>query len=263
MPESQPVLTPISEAAIFLVLTVRAGAEDAVRDVLADVSALQRSVGFRLPEGELTLRGRASAPRCGTGCSAGRAPGGAAPVRGARRARAPGAGDARRPAAAPARAPPRPVLRAGPAADGPAARRWPRSSTRCTASAPSTSATCSASSTAPRARPARAAPPRSIGDEDPEFAGGSYVIVQKYLHDLDTWDALTVEEQERAIGRTQALGHRDPRRRQAARLPRRADHDRRPRRRGAADRPLQHALRPGRGAASSAPTSSATPARRT
>ena len=41
-----------------------------------------------------------------------------------------------------------------------------------------------------------------IGEEDPAFAGGSYVIVQKYLHDLDAWDALPVEEQERAIGRT-------------------------------------------------------------
>jgi putative iron-dependent peroxidase len=41
-----------------------------------------------------------------------------------------------------------------------------------------------------------------IGEEDPEFAGGSYVVVQKYLHDLETWNALTVEEQERAVGRT-------------------------------------------------------------
>ena len=40
-----------------------------------------------------------------------------------------------------------------------------------------------------------------VGDEDPGFAGGSYVIVQKYLHDLDTWNALPVEEQERVIGR--------------------------------------------------------------
>lgn len=40
-----------------------------------------------------------------------------------------------------------------------------------------------------------------IGDEDPAFAGGSYVIVQKYLHDLVAWDALSVEEQERAFGR--------------------------------------------------------------
>jgi putative iron-dependent peroxidase len=41
-----------------------------------------------------------------------------------------------------------------------------------------------------------------VGEEDPAFAGGSYVIVQKYLHDLGAWDALTVEQQERAIGRT-------------------------------------------------------------
>jgi putative iron-dependent peroxidase len=41
-----------------------------------------------------------------------------------------------------------------------------------------------------------------IGDEDPLFAGGSYVVVQKYVHDLDAWDALPVEEQELAIGRT-------------------------------------------------------------
>lgn len=40
-----------------------------------------------------------------------------------------------------------------------------------------------------------------IGDEDPGFRGGSYVIVQKYLHDLPKWDAIPVEEQERIIGR--------------------------------------------------------------
>jgi putative iron-dependent peroxidase len=41
-----------------------------------------------------------------------------------------------------------------------------------------------------------------IGDEDSEFAGGSYVIVQKYLHDLTSWNALSTEAQERIIGRT-------------------------------------------------------------
>jgi porphyrinogen peroxidase len=41
-----------------------------------------------------------------------------------------------------------------------------------------------------------------IGEEDPEFAGGSYVIVQKYLHDLKGWNALSTETQERIIGRT-------------------------------------------------------------
>ena len=41
-----------------------------------------------------------------------------------------------------------------------------------------------------------------VGDEDPAFRGGSYVIVQKYLHDMDRWNAIPTEEQERVIGRT-------------------------------------------------------------
>jgi putative iron-dependent peroxidase len=41
-----------------------------------------------------------------------------------------------------------------------------------------------------------------IGDEDAGFAGGSYVIVQKYLHDVAGWNALSTEAQERIIGRT-------------------------------------------------------------
>ena len=41
-----------------------------------------------------------------------------------------------------------------------------------------------------------------IGEEDPRFAGGSYVIVQKYLHDVAAWNALPTEAQERIIGRT-------------------------------------------------------------
>ena len=41
-----------------------------------------------------------------------------------------------------------------------------------------------------------------IGDEDPAYAGGSYVIVQKYIHDMAAWNALPVAEQEKVIGRT-------------------------------------------------------------
>jgi putative iron-dependent peroxidase len=48
---------------------------------------------------------------------------------------------------------------------------------------------------------ATAATAALIGEEDARFAGGSYVVVQKYLHDLKAWDALPVAEQERAIGR--------------------------------------------------------------
>src|SRR6266487_4937297 len=41
-----------------------------------------------------------------------------------------------------------------------------------------------------------------IADEDPPFAAGSYVIVQKHLHDLAGWNTLSTEKQERIVGRT-------------------------------------------------------------
>ena len=41
-----------------------------------------------------------------------------------------------------------------------------------------------------------------IGDADPEFAGASYVHVQRYTHDMAAWNALSVPEQELVIGRT-------------------------------------------------------------
>ncbi len=40
-----------------------------------------------------------------------------------------------------------------------------------------------------------------IGDEDADFKGGSYAFVQKYLHNMTAWNALSTEEQEKAIGR--------------------------------------------------------------
>lgn len=40
-----------------------------------------------------------------------------------------------------------------------------------------------------------------IGDEDQDFSGGSYVIVQKYLHNMKNWNALPTETQEDIIGR--------------------------------------------------------------
>ena len=41
----------------------------------------------------------------------------------------------------------------------------------------------------------------TIGAEDAKFESGTYVIVQKYLHDMAGWDALSTEQQERIIGR--------------------------------------------------------------
>jgi porphyrinogen peroxidase len=40
-----------------------------------------------------------------------------------------------------------------------------------------------------------------IGPEDPEHAGGSFLLVQKYLFDLEAWNQLPVYEQERVVGR--------------------------------------------------------------
>jgi putative iron-dependent peroxidase len=54
-PEPQPILSVPTESAIFLVLTVAAGSESDVAEFLADVSGLKRSVGFRIPEAELSV----------------------------------------------------------------------------------------------------------------------------------------------------------------------------------------------------------------
>ena len=72
--DPQAVLTPLTSAAIFLVLVVPPGSEQAVREVLGDVNDLRKSVGFRVPEAGLTWCPRRSAPPCGTGCSPGRDP---------------------------------------------------------------------------------------------------------------------------------------------------------------------------------------------
>ncbi|MDR3654095.1 Dyp-type peroxidase [Mycobacterium sp.] len=42
----------------------------------------------------------------------------------------------------------------------------------------------------------------TVGDEDPDFAGSCYVHVQKYVHDMSAWNSLSVAEQELVIGRT-------------------------------------------------------------
>jgi putative iron-dependent peroxidase len=41
-----------------------------------------------------------------------------------------------------------------------------------------------------------------VGEEDADFAGGSYVVVQKYLHDLNAWARTPTPLQEEIIGRT-------------------------------------------------------------
>lgn len=43
-----------------------------------------------------------------------------------------------------------------------------------------------------------------IGDEDPAFRDGSYVLVQRFVHDLGTWETMDTASQENIIGRTKA-----------------------------------------------------------
>ncbi|WP_225847038.1 Dyp-type peroxidase [Streptomyces sp. HPF1205] len=198
--EPQAVLSPLTTAAIFLVLTVDPGGEERVRDLLANLPGLRRSVGFGSPDGSLScVAGIGSEawdrlfdfPR----------PAGLHPFRALEGARH--------------RAPATPGdlllhLRA----------------TRldlCFALAALVMERLAGAVTLadevqgfkfldyrdllgfvdgtenPVGREAREAV--LIGDEDPDHAGGSYVIVQKYLHDLDAWNALPVETQERIIGR--------------------------------------------------------------
>ena len=40
-----------------------------------------------------------------------------------------------------------------------------------------------------------------IGDDEPDFKGGSYAFVQKYIHDMNQWNSLSTEEQEKVVGR--------------------------------------------------------------
>jgi putative iron-dependent peroxidase len=199
--EPQTIVTAPTEAAIFLVVTIAPGAEDAVQDLLSDAGGLKRSVGFRVPEAELTLV---------VGIGAGlwdRV-----------------FGDPR-----PAGLHPLPVF-AGSRHTAPStpgdllfhirAHRFDM----CFELAQRVTDHLGAAATVvdevhgfrsfderdllgfvdgtenPEGAAAHAAV--TIGDEDPAFAGGSYVVIQKYVHDLPAWDALSTEAQEAAIGRT-------------------------------------------------------------
>ncbi len=197
----QAVLAPLTDAAIFLVVTVRPGGEATVREFLEDLSALQRAVGFRLPAAQLS---------CVTGIGADlwdRLFGAPRPA-GLHRFRA----------------------WKGPRHSAPATPGDLLFHLRA-----GQMDVCFelASKIVERLRDVAdvvdethgfkyfderdllgfvdgtenpigdvAAAHVLIGDEDPAYAGGSYVLIQKYLHDLTAWNALTVAEQEAAIGRT-------------------------------------------------------------
>jgi putative iron-dependent peroxidase len=199
-PVAQPVLTPLTASAVILVLTMDDGGETVVHDLLADLSGLARTVGFRSPEGGLALvvgLGSAAWNRLFAGA---------------------------RPAAL---HPFQPIVGSRHRAVGTPGDLLlhVRAATMdlCWELASLVVGRLAGAATVvdevhgfkyfderdllgfvdgtenPTGSEAAAAV--TIGTEDPPFAGGSYVIVQKYLHDMAAWDALTVEEQEGAIGR--------------------------------------------------------------
>ncbi|MGW0043713.1 Dyp-type peroxidase [Rhodococcus sp. NPDC003348] len=199
--ESQTVASPLTPAAIFLVATIDQGGESVTRQVLADAAGLRRSVGLRLPGAGLELIvsiGSAAWDRLFTGPR-------------------------------PAQLHPFPVLRGArhqaPSTPGDLLFHLrAMSMDACFELAHHLIKRLSGAATVvdevhgfqyfenrdligfvdgtenPSGKEAVAAV--TVGDEDHAFSGGSYVHVQRYVHDMDAWEALPVPEQENVIGRT-------------------------------------------------------------
>jgi len=196
------VLSPLTAAAVFLVLTIQHGGEETVRDLLADLSGLRRSVGFRLPEGALAVVAAIGSDAWDR-LFAGPRPAELHPFRELTGSR-----------------------HRAPATEGDLlfhirANRMDL----CFEFATQVMARLTGvvevadevqgfryfderdligfvDGTESPSGPAAVGAAIVEGDADPEFAGGSYVIIQKYVHDIPAWNSLSVEEQERVIGRT-------------------------------------------------------------
>ncbi|MFJ8782174.1 Dyp-type peroxidase [Streptomyces sp. NPDC102476] len=200
-PVPQMVLSPLTSAAIFLVATIDSGGETTVRELLSDIGSLERAVGFRAePDGRLS---------CVTGIGS-------------------HAWDRLFSGTRPARLHPFREV------NGPVHRAVATPGDLLFHIRASRLDLCFALATEIMSRLRQAVTVQDevhgfkyfderdllgfvdgtenptgpaahaaviVGDEDPSFSGGSYVVVQKYLHDLDAWEELSVEAQEKAIGR--------------------------------------------------------------
>nr|WP_281387126.1 Dyp-type peroxidase [Jiangella mangrovi] len=188
----------LTEAAIFLVATVDGGGEDTARDLLADLAGLTRAVGFRAADGDLTCVagiGAEAWPRL----VGGEPPSGLHPFREI-------SGPTHTAIATP-----------GDLLFHIRARRMDL----CFELASLVTTRLAGAATVVdevhgfryfeqrdllgfvdgTENPTGAAAAAAVLTDEPGFEGGSYVIVQKYLHDMDAWNALPTEEQERVIGR--------------------------------------------------------------
>jgi putative iron-dependent peroxidase len=198
---SQPVLTPVTSAAIFLVVSITVGGEQQVRELLTAVSGLQRSVGFREPAAGLACVVGIGAQAWDRLFTVPR-PAGLHPFLEV-------VGDKHRAVATP-----------GDVMFHIRAARMDLCFELATHLVDRLRGTATVldevhgfkyfderdllgfvdGTENPTGVAASAAV--TVGEEDPAFAGASYVIVQKYLHDLDAWNLLPTEAQERVIGRT-------------------------------------------------------------
>ncbi|MEU8132742.1 Dyp-type peroxidase [Streptodolium elevatio] len=200
-PVLQAVLAPLTNAAVFLVLTVDEGGEEQVRDLVPDISGLVRAVGFRAPQDALT---------CITGIGSdawdrlftGPRPAELHPLE--------------ERVGATHRAPSTP----GDLLFHIRAQRMDLCFELATHLMNRLAGAVTVQDEVhgfryfddrdllgfvdgtenPAGSPAHRAA-IATRTAEPDFAGGSYVIVQKYLHDMESWNALPVEAQERAVGR--------------------------------------------------------------
>lgn len=199
--QPQPILAPLTPAAIFLVATIDAGGAAAVHDALADISGLVRAIGFRDPSKNLSVVTSIGSDAWDR-LFAGPRPAKLHPfvaLHGPRHTAPATPGDllfhiraesmdvcfelAGRILSA--------MARAVAVVDEVHGFRFfdNRDLLGFVDGTENPSGPIAVSATA-------------VGDEDPEFAGGCYVHVQKYVHDMRSWDSLSVTEQERVIGRT-------------------------------------------------------------
>ncbi|MFE9909859.1 Dyp-type peroxidase [Streptomyces clavifer] len=197
----QPVVAPLTSAALVLVATIEPGGESAVREVLPDIAAFARSIGFRVPSAGLA---------CVTGFGSeawdrlfsGPRPAGLHPfqeLRGPRHHAPATPGD---------------LLFHVRGGQMDVCYEWASQLLGRLGDAVRIVDEVHGfryfdhrdllgfvdGTENPVGDRARAA--ALVGQGDPAFAGGSYVVVQKYLHDLGGWNRLPTEEQERVIGRT-------------------------------------------------------------
>jgi putative iron-dependent peroxidase len=200
-PEPQPVLAPLTAAAIFLVLAIDPGGEMTVRDLLSDWTGLQRAVGFRAPGPPLACVA-AVGSRAWDRLFAGPRPAELHPFREL-------TGTVHRAPSTPG--------------DLLLHIRHERMDLCFEFATQVMTRLAGAVTVADEVHGFRYFDERDLlgfvdgtenpvgraagtaaltGDADPGFAGGSYVIVQKYLHDMAAWNALAVEAQEQAIGRS-------------------------------------------------------------